>query len=93
VLKQAALRYFPEEMVRRRKEGFLMPVADWLRGELQPWVRQTLSPERLAHHGLFDPAPVRALVEGLYQPGADYRAANRVMALLVFQEWYEMYLA
>jgi asparagine synthase (glutamine-hydrolysing) len=93
VLKQAALRYFPHEMVHRQKEGFLMPIADWMRGDLQPWVRETLSPERLALHGLFDPSRVHGLVDRLYRPGADYRAVNRVMALLVFQEWYEMYLA
>ena len=44
VLKQAAARYFPEEMIRRPKEGFLMPVTEWVLGDLQPWVRETLSP-------------------------------------------------
>ena len=92
VLKQAAARYFPEEMIRRPKEGFLMPVTNWVLGDLQPWVRQTLSPERLAMHGLFDARAVQALVESLYRPGADYRAVNRVLALVIFQEWYEMYL-
>src|SRR4029079_14373934 len=32
LLKQAALRYFPEEMVYRKKEGFLMPVTERLYG-------------------------------------------------------------
>jgi asparagine synthase (glutamine-hydrolysing) len=93
LLKRAAARYFPEEMIRRPKEGFLMPVTQWVMGELEPWVRSTLSPERLAVHGLFDPAPVGALVDRLYQPGADYRDVNKVLALVVFQEWFEMYLA
>lgn len=92
VLKQAALRYFPEEMVRRPKEGFLMPVTNWMLGQLQPWVRATLSSDRLALHGLFDPRRVRELVDRLYQPNADYQSVNRVLALVVFQEWYEMYL-
>ena len=35
-----------------------MPVTQWVLGELQPWVRETLSPERLALHGLFDVARV-----------------------------------
>ena len=93
ILKQAATRYFPEEMIRRPKEGFLMPVTEWVLGDLQPWVRDTLSRERLARHGVFDVERVGALVERLYEPGADYRAVNRVLALAIFQEWYEMYLA
>ena len=93
ILKQAAARYFPAEMVRRPKEGFLMPVTQWVLGDLQPWVRDTLSRERLAGHGVFDADRVGELVERLYEPGADYRAVNRVLALVIFQEWYEMYLA
>jgi hypothetical protein len=70
-----------------------MPVTEWVLGDLQPWVRATLSPERLAVHGIFDPARVGALIDRVYEPGADYTAVNRVLALVIFQEWYEMYLA
>jgi asparagine synthase (glutamine-hydrolysing) len=93
VLKQAAARFFPEEMIRRPKEGFLMPVTEWVQGELEPWVRETLSPGRLAVHGIFDPAAVSRLIERVYEPGSDYTVVNKVLALVIFQEWYEMYLA
>ena len=93
VLKQAAARYFPDEMIRRPKEGFLMPVTEWFLGGLQPWVRQTLAPERLAIHGVFDPEAVGRLVDSLYRPGAGYTTVNKVLALVIFQERDEMYLA
>ena len=93
LLKRAAARYFPDEMINRPKEGFLMPVAEWMLTDLQPWVRETLSPERLALHGMFDPERVGELVDQLYQPGADYTMVNKVLALVIFQEWYELYLA
>jgi len=93
LLKKAALRYFPEEMIRRPKEGFLMPITSWVLGHLQPWVRETLSPERLRVHGLFDPAHVGRLIDRLREPGADYVAVNRVLVLAIFQQWYELYLA
>ena len=93
LLKKAALRYFPEEMIRRPKEGFLMPITSWVLGHLQPWVRETLSPERLRLHGLFDQAHVGRLLDRLREPGADHVAVNRVLVLAIFQEWYELYLA
>jgi asparagine synthase (glutamine-hydrolysing) len=93
VLKLAALRYFPEEMVRRPKEGFLMPVTAWVMGDLQPWVREMLSPERLAVHGLFCAPRVNDVIDAVYRPGADYRDVNKVLALAIFQQWYELYLA
>ena len=48
------------------------------------------SPERLALHGMFDADAVDALVARLYRDGSDYHDANRVLALIVFQEWYEL---
>ena len=91
LLKLAAARYFPSDMIHRPKEGFLMPVTQWVLTDLEPWVRDTLSPGRLALHGLFDQVRVGELVGRLYQSGADYTAVNKVLALVIFQEWYELY--
>jgi asparagine synthase (glutamine-hydrolysing) len=92
LLKQAARRYFPAEMVCRPKEGFLMPVTDWILRDLQGYVRETLSPPRLARHGFFQPRRVAELIDRVYRPGSDYTDVNRVLTLLVFQEWHELYM-
>jgi asparagine synthase (glutamine-hydrolysing) len=92
LLKKAAMKYFPEEMVYRKKEGFLMPVAEWLSGELEGYVRDTLSVAQLSKHGIFDAVGVQELIERLYRPGSDYRDANKVFSLIVFQEWYNLYM-
>ena len=91
LLKQAALRFFPAEMVHRPKEGFLMPITQWMQQDLEPWVRQTLHPSRLALHGLFDVSAVNALIDAVYLRDSDYTDVNKVLALVVFQEWYEAY--
>jgi len=93
LLKQAALRFLPEEMVKRKKEGFVMPITDWLLKDLQDYVRETLSPSRLSAHGLFDSARVQALMNQIYSNDSDYREVNKIYALLVFQEWYDIYMA
>ena len=92
ILKQAARTYFPDEMVFRKKEGFVMPVADWLLAELRDYVYETLSAERLGKHGFFDARRVQDLVDGFYRGGPSYTSANKVLALIVFQEWYELYM-
>jgi asparagine synthase (glutamine-hydrolysing) len=92
LLKRAAAGYFPPEMITRPKEGFLMPITEWVLGGLRDWVRDTLHPSRLARHGLFSADRVTALVDALADPHADYRAVNRVFVLLMFEEWYDEYL-
>jgi asparagine synthase (glutamine-hydrolysing) len=92
LLKRAALRYFPPEMVFRKKEGFLMPITEWLSGDLQDYVRQTLSPASLKRHGIFDSDAVQTLLEQVSATPGDYRQVNKVFALLVFQEWFDLYM-
>lgn len=93
LLKKLSLKYFPPEMVYRKKEGFLMPITQWLLRDLEGYVRDTLSPQRMGKHGLFQAGYVQGLVDGLYRNKSDYQAVNRVYSLLVFQEWYDLYMA
>lgn len=93
LLKKAALKYFPKEMVFRKKEGFLMPITEWLLGDLEDYVRQTLSPARLKAHGIFNSDRVQAQVNQLYSGESDYMQVNKVFALIVFQEWYDIYMS
>lgn len=91
LLKRAAERYFPAEMVHRKKEGFLMPITQWLMRNLRDYVHDTLHPVRLRRHGLFRPEAVERLVARVYAGDADYAMVNKLYALLVFQEWHELY--
>lgn len=91
LLKKAAARFFPHEMVYRKKEGFLMPVTTWLETDLKGYVEETLSGERLASHGFFRPSAVAALIDQAYRAPGDYLRMNKVFSLVVFQEWYDLY--
>lgn len=89
LLKRAALRYLPQEMVCRPKEGFVMPVNAWLMRGLEDYVRQTLSPRALRGHGLFRIQRIQRLIDEFYAGRREH--ANKVLSLLAFQEWYELY--
>lgn len=89
LLKKAALRYFPHEMAFRPKEGFVMPINTWLMQNLKDYVQDTLSPSRLQQHGLFQPEKVQSTLEQFY--AGETRFANRILSLLAFQEWHDLY--
>ena len=52
VLKQAMRGVLPERILSRRKEGFSIPMKNWLRRELEPLMRDLLSPSRVSKRGL-----------------------------------------
>lgn len=91
VLKTAARKYLPAEAIDRPKEGFVMPVNQWLAGWLLDYARQQLSKQRLDQHGLFETAEVSRLVEEF--AAGNSGLANKVLSLLCFQIWYDLYFA
>lgn len=64
ILLKAAFRdLLPAEILRRGKEGFSIPMKNWLRGPLRPVMADVLAPERLEDRGWFRPQEVARLME------------------------------
>ncbi len=91
LLKRAVRGIVPDAVIDRPKEGFLMPTSQWILDKLRPYARKRLTPERLALHGLLEPAQVAALLDGA--PYAGSRQGDRLWNLLMFQLWWEKYQA
>ena len=85
VLKQALRSVLPAEILDRRKEGFSIPMKNWLRHELKPLMLDLLSPERLRRRGLIEPAEVARLIDQHCAGQANH--AHVLFSLMVFEQW------
>jgi asparagine synthase (glutamine-hydrolysing) len=63
LLRRALAPLLPREIVKGRKRGFALPVAQWFRGPLEPLARDLLSPERVRAQGVLDPGAVTAVID------------------------------
>jgi asparagine synthase (glutamine-hydrolysing) len=54
LLKKAVEGILPPEVVNRKKQGFVAPVGDWLRGETGVKIRREIKNSSLAERGLLD---------------------------------------
>src|SRR5439155_25473031 len=63
LLRRAVEPLLPPEIVHGRKRGFSIPAAAWLRGELEPFARETLSAATLRRQGLLRPEAVGRLLD------------------------------
>lgn len=95
LLKKAALKYFPEEMVFRGKEGFVLPVNRWVYDSMEKYARDILSESNLNRHGLFDVGAVSKLIDQLYKSEKQphHTEINKLLSLIMFQEWYGLYMS
>ncbi len=76
---------------QRRKQGFSIPMRDWLRGELRFLIDQYLSPERLKREGIFQSQNLDSLVKEHLDSKANH--SHLIWSLLMFQMWKEKYKA
>ena len=90
LLRKAAEPLLPREVVHGRKRGFSIPAAAWLRGELAPFARATLSPDTLRRQGFFEPAVVERLLDE-HVAGAEDRS-RQLWGLLAFTLWHERHV-
>jgi asparagine synthase (glutamine-hydrolysing) len=90
LLRRAVEPLLPREVVHGRKRGFSIPAAAWLRGELEPFARETLSTETLSRQGLLRPAAVRRVLDEHVAGRADL--SRQLWGLLSLTLWYERHV-
>ena len=90
ILKKAVEDLLPKNILQRPKKGFGIPIAEWLKGSLNPLMHELLAPERLKNQGLFDEKFVRKLIKEHETGKASHH--KQLWTLLVFQLWFDNFL-
>ena len=90
LLRKAVAPLLPDEVVHGRKRGFSIPAAAWLRGELLPFARETLSPENLSRQGYLQPQAVSRLLDDHAAGREDL--SRQLWGLLAFTLWHERHV-
>ncbi|HYC58569.1 MAG TPA: asparagine synthase (glutamine-hydrolyzing) [Thermoanaerobaculia bacterium] len=90
VLKKAAEKWVPRDVIYRRKRGLSVPIAGWINRGLRAEVDRLLDPARLRKRGLVDEPRVTSLL-------AEHRAgrANHAKALwtvVMLEYWLERWV-
>jgi asparagine synthase (glutamine-hydrolysing) len=91
VLIEALKGVVPDRILRRRKQGFSIPLANWLRGPLRELTRSYLSASALKEVGFFNPRAVEKLLEE--HEGLSRNHETRIWVLLTFMMWHRMYIS
>lgn len=84
ILKEALRGVMPQGLIDRPKEGFVLPLAQWLKGPIRGWAASTLAPERLALHGWIDPQRARRVLDE-----SERGSGAPLWNLVMFQLWWE----
>jgi asparagine synthase (glutamine-hydrolysing) len=87
LLREVLYRHVPRELIERPKQGFGVPLDDWLRGPLRDWAHGLLDPARLRQDGLLDADAVQARWQAHLR--GDRNWTGPLWGVLMLQAWRE----
>jgi len=89
LLKKAMKNFLPEEIIERKKKGFGVPIAKWVKGPLKELFGDLLSYDRIKKEGFLNPDYVTALFQDHLSNKRDNR--KQLWTLLVWELWVNRY--
>ncbi|MBD3274286.1 MAG: asparagine synthase (glutamine-hydrolyzing) [Candidatus Marinimicrobia bacterium] len=89
ILKRVASRYLPDNLIKRRKQGFGFPIAQWLRNDLNIFLIHLFDQSRFVALGYFQRAAILELLEAHLSGKEDHN--YRLWILLNLELWFRMY--
>ncbi len=90
ILKKAMSRLLPKKIIKRKKQGFSIPMKNWLRCELKEMVFDVLSKEKIKEKKYFNYDYVEKIVEQHLAGRRDN--AHRIWPLITFELWHDSYI-
>jgi len=90
LLKRSLRGMLPDQILRRPKKGFGIPLGAWIRRELRPVFQEMFDPARIAQQGFFKPETVARFLAEHIAGRQDHR--KQLWNLFAFQMWHAAYL-
>lgn len=87
LLRDSVRGLLPRSIVDGRKRGFSIPASAWLRGELEPFAREVLSPDQVRRRGYLRPEAVTRVLDRHVEGRED--ASRQVWGLLMLSLWLD----
>jgi asparagine synthase (glutamine-hydrolysing) len=91
LLKAAMKDRLPQEVLWRKKQGFNVPNARWVKGDLKPFVLDHLSPQRIQSMGFLNGRTVQSLLQTHFNETADN--SHQIWGLLCLSLWWQQFIA
>ena len=89
LFKRAARGLVPDEILDRPKQGFGVPINQWINRELRGRIRETLTEPRARQRGYFEPAHVALLLDEHERGRRDHSA--QLWALFMLELWHRTF--
>ena len=95
ILRKAAARWLPKEVIYRKKIGFSSPRVKYMHTILKPLITETLSPRSIKKRGIFNSYSINRILNNFYSDKTDkmlWREHLKLWTLFIFELWCREFL-
>tara|TARA_B100000989_G_scaffold298889_1_gene290776 strand:+ start:1112 stop:2902 length:1791 start_codon:yes stop_codon:yes gene_type:complete len=89
LLKDIARKYIPDEIINRKKKGFVLPKETWLKKELKNQLIYFASKEFLSKQEIFSYSYLDNLLKKFFSSNKNINLTEKTWTFFIFQFWYE----
>jgi asparagine synthase (glutamine-hydrolysing) len=90
LLRKLASEMLPAEIFKRKKQGFVIPIQKWFRGQLTSYAKEMLFDRRTLARGYFDRIALSNLLNEHEMRRFDH--GHMIYALIVFELWHRVFV-
>lgn len=94
ILRESMRSMLPEQTLSKKKQGFAMPIGQWLIHKMKGFVGDLLLDGTTLDRGYFDKKFMRTMVENFLAGKTDYATGSEatVISLITFELWHRNYI-
>jgi asparagine synthase (glutamine-hydrolysing) len=90
IFKKAIEGFVPREILHREKQGFGVPISEWINLQLKDRIRADLGDQRTRERGYFDPQYINILLDEHSSGRRDH--SHALWTLWMFELWQRRYI-
>ena len=87
ILKKVLYRHVPKKLFNRAKQGFTIPLGEWLKDPLKDWAYDLIDPKKIKDGGFFNSESVLSLWNEHIEGKGNW--SHQLWNILMFQMWNE----
>ncbi len=90
IMKESVRNLIGDNLAYRKKQMFTVPIGEWLKERAHSLASNVLFDRRTIDRGLFDPTPVRQMLEAHRTGEANY--TRELRAMLALELWFRIFI-
>lgn len=94
IMKEALRPMLPEHTLNKKKQGFAMPINEWLVKKLSDYVHDVLLDSRTLNRGYFNKKFMRQMVKNFLAGKTDYASGSEatIISLITLELWHRIFI-